>query len=216
MGINRFFQFFLPKESKFLPLLRGQVDDIIAASDLLIKFTATQSNTERQEIYPKIKKLEQDCDKLTNTILDELNKSFITPFDREDIHALASQLDDVLDIITSSAKRTVMYKPKKMHESATIMAEYIKESAESLKIAVYALNTVRKNPTIVKTEARRLHEIENRADDVYESFITELFETETDPIELMKQVEIIQLLEEGTDTAYRVSDVLKTIVVKYA
>lgn len=216
MGINRFFQFFLPKESKFLPLLRGQTDDIVEASDLLIKFTAIQKHDEREPVYAEIKKLEQHCDSLTNEILDELNNSFITPFDREDINTLAQQLDDVLDIITSSAKRTIMYKPKKMHESATIMAEYIKESAISLKTAVYELEKVRRDPDIVKTEARRLHEIENRADDVYETFVTNLFEHEEDPIELMKQVEIFQHLENTTDKAYRVADVLKTIVVKYA
>ncbi len=216
MGINRFIQFFLPKESKFLPLLNGQVDDIVEAAALLVNFTACQEHELRQEIYAKIKKIEQHCDTLTNQVLDELNNSFITPFDREDIHVLASQLDDVLDIITASAKRTILYQPQYMSPSAVQMANYIKQSANSLQTAVKELDKVKKDPAIVKAECRNLHELENMADDVYENCITNLFKTEKDAIELLKQVEIIQLLENATDKAYRVSDILKTIIVKYA
>ncbi len=213
--MNNFLQFFLPKESKFFPLLRGQVDDIIKASDLLIKFAQTQEHRDRKLIYMEIKKTEMHCDSLTDEILNELNNTFITPFDREDIHTLASQLDDVIDLITASAKRTVLYQPKEMPDSILQMAEYIKESAICLQIAVNELDNVRKKPVIVRDQCRILHEIENCADDVYENFIITLFEKEKDAIELLKQVEIIQLLESATDKAYRVSDVLKTIIVKY-
>ncbi|MDR2913379.1 MAG: DUF47 family protein, partial [Tannerella sp.] len=96
MGINRFFQFFLPKEAKFIELLIGQTDDIVKASDLLVQFVQTESQEQKKSIYAKIKELEKHCDTLTTRILDELNNTFITPFDREDIHDLAAQLDDVL------------------------------------------------------------------------------------------------------------------------
>ena len=209
MGIDRFFQFFLPRESKFLPLLNGQVADIVEASALLVAFTSCQDHDRRQELYNAIKKLEQHCDTLTNQILDELNNTFITPFDREDIHTLASQLDDVLDMITGSAKRTILYRPRYMHPSAV-------QSAESVRVAVMELDKVKRNPAVVKTECRKLHELENLADDVYENYVTLLFREEKDAIELLKQVEIIQFLENASDKAYRVSDTLKTIVVKYA
>ncbi len=216
MGINRFFQFFLPKETKFLTLLTSQIEDIVKASDLLIKFMNTPEHENRKLVYTQIKEIEKHCDTLTNQILDELNNTFITPFDREDIHDLASQLDDVLDLINGSAKRVILYQPKRMPDSMAELAKYIKKSAESLQIAIIELEKVKKNPTIVKQECRRLHEIENQADDVYEMFIIDLFENEKDAIELLKQVEIMQMLENSTDKAYRVSDVLKTIVVKYA
>lgn len=216
MNINRFFQFFLPKETKFLTLLLGQVEDIIKASDLLVTFMKTPQHEQRKELYAKIKEVELHCDVLTNKILDELNNTFITPFDREDIRELASQLDDVLDLINGSAKRVVLYQPKNMSESMAGLAAYIKESAESLLIAVGELDKVKKNPTVVKQECRRLHELENLADDVYEHFIITLFEEEKDAIELFKQTEIMQMLENATDKAYHVSDVLETIIVKYA
>ncbi len=216
MNINRFFKFFLPKESKFLPLLRGQVEAILQASDLLIKFTGTESHEERKAIYVEIKNMETHCDNLTDAILDGLNNTFITPFDREDIHTLASQLDDVMDLINGSAKRVVLYRPKNMPDSLRMMADYIKQSAECLETAVCELDKVNKNPAVVRAQCRKLHELENNADDVYEEFIISLFENPGDPVELLKQVEIIQLFESATDKAYRVSDVLKTIMVKYA
>ncbi len=216
MKIDRFIQFFLPKESKFVPLLCSQIDDIIAASVLLEKFTACQEHDCRAEIYAEIKKLEQHCDRITDQILDELNNTFITPFDREDIHTLASQLDDVIDMITGSAKRTILYRPKYMPEASVEMARIIHESGRKLLTAVSELEKVKKDPAIVKEVCRDLHTLENKADDVYEDYITHLFSNEKDAIELQKQVEMIQFLENATDKAYRVADTLKTIIVKYA
>ena len=215
-NISRIFQFFLPKESKFLPLLRGQVDDILRASDLLIEFTKTPKHEERKPIYAEIKKVESHCDRITEDILDELNRSFITPFDREDIHALASHLDDVLDLINGSAKRTILYEPLEMPKAMVEMGEHIKIAAETISEAIDELNKVRRDPKVVRICCRRLHEIENSADDVYENFIIEVFHNEKNAIELLKQVEIMQMLENATDKAYRVADVLKTIIVKYA
>ncbi len=215
-NLSRFFQFFLPKESKFLPLLLGQVNDILKGADMLIEFTKTTDPEARKRIYTQIKATETHCDRITDEILDELNKTFITPFDREDIHTLASQLDDVLDLINGSAKRTVLYIPREMPQSMTRMAEYIKESAECLHEAISELDKVKRDPSVVRACCRRLHELENLADDEYESFIISLFSQEKDAIELLKQVEIIQMLESATDKAYRVADSLKTIIVKYA
>lgn len=216
MGLSSVFKFFLPKESKFFPLLHAQVNDLQQASELLIDFTREQDHERRKQIYVEIKKVEKHCDTVTDQILSELNNTFITPFDREDIHALASQLDDVLDLINGSAKRTVLYHPKNMPESMTQLAVHIKEGVECIRTAVVELEKKKRNPKVVHAQCRMLHEIENTADDVYENFIISLFEKERDAIELLKQVEIIQLLESTTDKAYRVSDVLKTIMVKYA
>jgi len=216
MGISRFIRFLLPSENKFLPLLRAQLDDILAASDLLIQLTQAPEHEDRKRLAAEIKKLETHCDRLTEQILDELNNNFITPFDREDIHALSSDFDDLLDLINGSAKRVILYKPKEMSNCMTALAEHIKESALCIQIAVNELDKVKRDPAVVKAQCRRLHELENSADDVYESFLIDSFENPDDAIELMKKVEIIQLLESATDAAYRVSEVFRTIIVKYA
>jgi len=216
MNFNVFVKFLLPKDTKFFPLLRGQVDDIVRAADLLIKFADTADHEQRKAIYLEIKQVETECDHITDELFNELNNTFITPFDREDIHTLASQLDDVVDMINASAKRTVLYHPADMPESMRTMADHIRQMAECLHIAVCELDKVKKDPAVVRLQCRRLHELENSADDVYEKFIISLFGRESNAIELLKQVEIIQLLESTTDMAYRVADILKTIIVKYA
>ena len=216
MGISRFIRFLLPSENKFLPLLRAQLDDILAASDLLIQLTQTAEHQDRKPIYAEIKKLESHCDRLTEQILDELNNTFITPFDREDIHMLSSDFDDLLDLINGSAKRVILYKPKELPDCMAELAVHIKESALCIQIAVNELDKVKRDPSVVKAQCRRLHELENSADDVYENFLIASFENPDDAIELMKKIEIIQLLESATDAAYRVSEVFRTIIVKYA
>jgi len=215
-NISKLFQFFLPKDGKFLPLLQEQMEDVIRAADLLIAFTGTAEHEDHKILYARIKQTESHCDRITDQILDELNTSFITPFDREDIHTLASQIDDILDLINASAKRTVMYQPGKMPASMVRLAECIREEAEVISKAIDELKKVKRDPAVVREACRRLHELENAADDVYENFIIELFRDEKDAIELLKQVEIMQILESATDKAYRVADVLKTIIVKYA
>ncbi|MDR0510116.1 MAG: DUF47 family protein [Rikenellaceae bacterium] len=216
MAFNTFMKFFLPKESKFFPLLHTQADDIIKASDLLIRFLQTTGHEQRKNLYSEIKKVETHCDQVTDEIFNELNNTFITPFDREDIHTLASQLDDILDMINASAKRTILYQPQETSSSMVSLAEHIRESALSILIAVEELAKKRRKNIILKTQCIRLHEIENSADDVYESFIISLVETEKNAIEMIKQIEISQLLESTTDKAYRVADTLKTIMVKYS
>jgi len=217
MGFNSFIKFMLPKDSKFLSLLRSQTDDVVEGAGLLVEFVGAPDHEARKEVYMKIKQVETHCDQITDEIFNELNRTFITPFDREDIHTLASQLDDVLDMINASAKRTMLYKPKEMGESMSVMANHIKEMAGSLQIAVCELDKLNnKKRATIRIQCRRLHELENSADDVYERFIISLFGHEKNAIEMLKQVEIIQLLESTTDRAYRVVDVLKTIMVKYA
>ena len=216
MKIDRFIKFFLPKENKFFPLLRAQVDTIVEASDLLIEFYKTADEQGREVIYNQIKALEKRCDSFTKEILDQLNETFLTPFDREDIHTLASQLDDVLDMINTSAKRVVMYRPKVLAPSMVEMGACVKEMCVALQTAVYELEKVKKNPDVVKEQCQLLHTLENKADDIYENFIRTLINRETDPIEMRKEDKIIAIVEDASDKAYKVVDILKTIVVKYA
>lgn len=179
-------------------------------------FTTCQEPERRQEIYAGIKSLEQHCDTLTNRILDELNNTFITPFDREDIHTLPRSSTTCSTSSRAQPNVRFFIVPATCTRSAGELAAIIARSAECLSSAIRELATVRRDPTVVKTECRKLHELENQADDIYENYVTLLFREEQNAIELLKQVEIIQFLENATDKAYRVSDTLKTIVVKYA
>lgn len=207
---------FAPKEPKFFPLLKDLSTVIVNASELLLECMQSKSHEERADYYKRIKEQERIGDKLSHKVFDELSTTFITPFDREDIHDLATRLDDVTDGINSCAKRIAMFNPKQIPPSGIELARFIKEGAVCIEKAVGELDTFRKSYGRIKEYCRELHEIENKADDVYEQFIMELFEEEKDGIELIKIKEIMYELEKTTDVAEQVGKIIKTIIVKYA
>lgn len=213
---NSFLNKLTPHEPKFFPLLRSLSDVILKTSDIMIESIQNYSHEAAIAYYKKIKEQEKEGDRISNKIFDELNSTFITPFDREDINALANKLDDVVDHLNSCAKRIVLYNPKKMPDQAVDLASIIRESAISIGKAVEELNVLKKNPTIAKKHCSDLHDLENKADDVYENFIIYLFETEKDGIELIKNKEIMFELEKASDAADHVGKIIKTIIVKYA
>ena len=216
LGTDSFFSKFTPKEPKFFPLLKQLSDVLSASSVLLVESLEHDLPTERADYYKQIKDMEREGDRLTHLIFDELSTTFITPFDREDIHDLASCMDDVIDGINSSAKRIVIYNPRPISESGKELSRLIHEEAINIGKAMDELETFRKNPKPLRDYCTQLHDIENQADDVYELFITKLFEEEKDCIELIKIKEIMHELEKTTDAAEHVGKILKNLIVKYS
>jgi len=213
---NSFFSKFTPKEPKFFPILKEMADVILVASDLIIECVQDNDHEKAIEYYKKIKEQEKRGDALSARVFDELNSTFITPFDREDIHHLADKLDDVTDYINSSAKRIVLYNPKQLPASALEIALLIKEGAISIGKAVDQLDVLKKNSKKIKEYCQELKITENKADDVYENFLIDLFENQKDGIEIIKLKEIMSELERATDAAEIVGKIIKTIIVKYA
>ena len=197
---------FAPKEPKFFSLLIQLAEVAIVASDLLIECLKNNSEEERIELYKKIKEQEHIGDNINRTIFLELSRSFLTPFDREDINHLSSTLDGVIDGINSSAKKIAIIE----------LGELIRKDALCIKRAMVDLQEIRKNSENLIDYYNELHDIENLADDVYESFITNLFKTESDSIELIKIKGIMNELENTTDMAEQVGKSIKTILIKYS
>ena len=173
---NSFFDKFVPKEPKFFPILKEMADVILVASDLIIECVEKADHESAIEYYKKIKEQEKKGDALSAKIFDELNSTFITPFDREDIHHLADKLDDVTDYINSCAKKIVLYNPKEIPASAVEIANLVKEGAVSIGKAVAELDVMKKNSKKIKEYCKELKVTENKADDVYENFLIDLFE----------------------------------------
>ena len=213
---NSFFSKFTPKEPKFFPILKEMADVLLVASDLIIECVQNYDHEKAIEYYKKIKEQERRGDALSARVFDELNSTFITPFDREDIHHLADKLDDVTDYINSSAKRIVLYNPKALPTSAIEITKQIKAGAISIGKAVDQLDVLKKNADKIKEYCVELKVIENKADDVYENFLIDLFENHKDAIEVIKLKEIMSELEKATDAAEHVGKIIKTIIVKYA
>jgi len=214
--MNNLFDKFVPKEPKFFPILKEMAEVILVASDLITECVQNSDHETTIEYYKKIKEQEKKGDVLSAKIFDELNSTFITPFDREDIHHLADRLDDVTDYINSCAKRIVLYNPKQMPKEAVELAMLIKEGAIYITKAVDELDVMKKQSKKIKEYCVELHNIENRADDIYENFLIELFAKEKDAIEVIKLKEIMYELEKATDAAEYVGKIIKTIIVKYS
>lgn len=212
---NSLFDKFKPKESKFYPLLSAMTVEIIGASELIIQCVQATSHEEFVSFYKQIKEKERAGDSIQGQIFDELNDTFITPFDREDINSLSSKLDDVTDLINSCAKRIMLYNPKMIPESAVRLTELVHEAAICLNQAVSELSMMKQSPDKIKDYCRQLNEIENKADDVYEHFLIDLFQNEKDAIEVIKLKEILHELERATDAAESVGKIIKTIIIKY-
>ncbi|MDR2147391.1 MAG: DUF47 family protein [Tannerella sp.] len=213
---NSFLSKLTPKEPKFFPLLKQMSDVAIKAAELMNEFSGNYTHATAAEYWKKIKEQEKIGDRISSRIFDELNSTFITPFDREDINALSNRLDDVIDRINSCAKRIVIYNPKALPECAQDLTKLLYESTICISKAVDELDVLKKTTKNILQYCSELHDIENKADDVYENFIISLFEKETDGIELMKVKEIMYELEKATDTAEYVGKIIKTIIVKYA
>jgi len=213
---NTIFNRLTPKETKFFPLLDELAECISIASTLITKCVDKYEYDSAVEFFKKIKEQERQGDRLLADIFEKLNTTFITPFDREDIHDLANTLDDVLDDINSCAKRIVMYHPIKIPESAVKIGHILIEGAEILVKAVKMLATLKKDAEVLKENCNKLHIFENEADDIYEAFIIDLFKTEKDVTEIIKLKEIMHELEDAADTIEKVGKVIKTIIVKYA
>ena len=215
MGINTFFQKLAPKEKKFFPMFEMMAERIVEASEKLKEIFTADGPDLREVLFKEIKELETKGDEITHQIFDELDKSFITPFDREDIHQLTSSLDDVLDFINGSSQRIRLYKPKEFPVEFGQFSQIIHKGCLAIKTAVYELKNLKK-PEKISQACIKINEVENEGDDVYHMGISSLFQNETDAIELIKKKEILQTMERATDRIEDVADVLKTIIIKMA
>lgn len=212
---NSFFNQFVPKQPKFFVLLKQQAEVLIECASMLSDYVCNTKAEERNAKYKQIKEVERKGDTITHKILDELESTFITPIDREDINALTGALDDVIDGINSAAKRIYIYNPSNLGDSAKQLTIEINNAAKYINDSIVELDHFRKEPTTLRNLCVELHDMENRADDIYELAIKKLFEEETNALELIKLKDVLQELEHTTDAAEHVGKILKSIVVKY-
>jgi uncharacterized protein Yka (UPF0111/DUF47 family) len=170
----------------------------------------------RGVVIKKVEDLENKNDELTHQIFTELGKNFITPFDREDIHYLATALDDICDYIYASAKKINFYKVNPASDNGIQkMADIIALGADSIKTAVFELRNMR-NMRNITDAIVKVNSYENQADDLFDMCIERLFETEDDVKTLIKKREIYQVMEIVTDKFEDAANVMESIVVKYA
>lgn len=215
MNFNDIVKFFLPKDNVFNVLFEKVADDVYVMSKLLHELVGETDYDKRSAIAAKIEDLEHTNDESTHQIFVELGKNFITPFDREDIHALASALDDIADYIHATSKKITFYKVNPNDIGIQKMAELIQLSCEQVVIAVKELKDM-KNIQKISTSLVKINSIENQADDIYDLSIERLFATEEDAKEVIKKREIYMVMETATDMCEDAANVIESIIVKYA
>jgi uncharacterized protein len=208
-------QFFIPQDKKFFPLFEKATDNLLVISKVLVEMVGTSSPEKRKELIREIEKLEHVGDAVTHEIFHELSANFITPFDREDIHALVTSIDDVVDFIHGSAKRIELYGVTEMPTAFIKLSELILQGSEQLQIAVSGLKDIKKSGKI-REACVKINSIENHADDIFDMTIARLFEEETNAITIIKHKEILYALEEATDKCEDAANAIESILIKYS
>lgn len=201
----------IPRDNKFFDLFAEMGSNLTEGARLLQQTLADFQNIE--ERVRQLKQIEHRGDEMTHNILTKLNQTFITPIDREDIHHLASSLDDVLDFIYAAGVRLVMYKITEAPPAAARLAEIVVKQSDQLCHAM--ANLQRKTDTVLD-DCVEINRLENEADQIARTAIAALFDKEKDPIALIKLKELYEVLETATDKAEDAANVLEGVVVKSA
>lgn len=199
----------LPREEKFYSDFQALADELKRGASTLEAMLAPD-----RPIWDKadeIKEIEHQCDFLTHDIIQRLNRTFVTPLDREDIHALARSLDDVMDAIDASATLVRLYRLDPVRFGAREQARIISSCTDEIRKALQALEQSKG----IGVHAIEINRLENEADRIHQQAVTKLFDDERDPILIMKWKEALDFLEDATDRCEDVANVLEGVMVKH-
>lgn len=214
-GLNSFLKIFMPKNRVFYELFEKVANNVEIMGSKLKDVVAEPDFDKRAALITQLEDLEHANDEFTHNLFTELGRNFITPFDREDIHYLATSLDDIADYIYAAGKKINFYRVNPNDTGMQKFAELIEQGAAQVKIAVVELRDM-KNMRNITEALVKINSIENQADDVFDFSIEKLFATEPDAKEVIKKREIYQVMEIVTDKCEDASNVIESIIIKYA
>jgi predicted phosphate transport protein (TIGR00153 family) len=210
---GRMFSAFIPKEEKFFDLLENAASNAHKAASAFQELMHKWA--QGSELFKKVRDIETEGDLLTHEIIDKLNRTFVTPIDREDIHNLAGQIDDVCDILQALSDRMQLYNlESRMPEKMLKMADLLEESATSMEAAVKEFHNFRRDRR-VHDHCIEIKRIENEADELLKHALAELFKS-TDPMSVIKWKEIYETIEDAHDKLSHIANTLEGIIVKNA
>ena len=213
MKLDRLIQILLPHDEKFYVYFEESAQNLVNAARLFPNL-CNGSFDDRARIVKTMQEYEHLGDAVTHKIYAELNATFVTPFDREDIHLLASALDDVMDMIDGSASRFVLYKIQECPRSIKDLMDILEKSVIELQRGVSLLRDFRKAAELQKV-LEKINEYENEADSVFEQAIAQLFEFEKDPVRIIKLKEIYVGVETATDKCEDAANVMESLLIKH-
>jgi predicted phosphate transport protein (TIGR00153 family) len=213
MNLKSLFSFMMPKNALFFDLFSEDTSNLVAQAKVFNQMFQLTDPEEIAKSIRQIRDFEQKGDDITHQIFMELSDNFITPFDREDIHALATSIDDIADFINGCATRIQLYNVKQFSKTMELMSEVLLKQVIEIDAAIHDMRSM-KNVQRVRESIVRINSLENHADDLFDESIARLFAEASDPLELIKTKEVLSSLETATDKCEDVANVLESILVK--
>jgi uncharacterized protein len=214
MTLNSIFQFLVPKDKKFFPLFEQATANLIILADTLHE-AVNAPKIEREEYFKKIEELEAIIEEITHKTHLELSRNFITPFDREDIHALIKSIDNVADNMHGAASRIRLYQVDKITKSIRKLTEINLEACQLIGEGIKQLKDMN-NHKAIKETCKKINKLESKADVVFDKAVADIFENETDAKNIIKYKEVLSALEMASDKCKSVSNVMEQISVKHS
>jgi uncharacterized protein len=214
MGLSSIVRFLLPKDDKFLNYFEQAAANLKKAGELYVDLGKANSRVELSAMRDEIKRLEHIGDEITHKIFEELNQSFITPFDREDIYTLTKSMDDVLDLIDHVADLLLLYQIDKLENEITLLLKVTNRAIQEIHASISLLRQM--NYASVRDHIVRVHEMENEGDRLYRLFMGKLFAEQTDAIRLLKYNSLYNEMEHAIDKCEDLMNAIESIMLKNA
>ena len=200
----------LPREEGFFDLFRKQAENIHRGAEAFLKMLLHYTGVPEQ--VQNIKAIEHAGDEITHQTFLMLNRTFITPFDREDIHELVSTMDDVIDLVDAAASRFVLYRVETLRVGTLDLAGVLVAATKELAAAIHAIE----KPDTAMKHCIEINRYENESDRICRTLIAQLFDEEKDPVQIIKWKEIFEVIETAVDKCEDVSNVIESVILKNA
>ena len=208
--MSAFLQRFMPHDGDFFVLFQKQAENIVAGAQAFVSMLEHYTGVPEQ--VQTIKAIEHNGDEITHQIFRKLNQTFITPFDREDIHELCSTMDDVIDLVDAAASRFVLYRVNEVRTGTIELCKVLAAATVELKEAIHAMES----PDKALHRIIEINRLENESDRICRTLIAQLFEEEKNPVEIIKWKEIFEVIETAVDKCEDVSNVIESVILKNA
>jgi uncharacterized protein len=213
-SIDVIFHALLPKDETFFPLFEQSVNNLLEAAKQF-EISINSDAAGRMQSLETLAFLEKQADEFTQAIITTAMNTFLVPFDREDIQALANSIDDVLDLMYGTAKRIELYKVHAIPESMKLIATKTRICVEHLHACVYEMRKLRYTPAI-KGHLIQIHQMENEVDALMNAELARIFKGDMNPIEVIKIQEVLTMLEDATDKCEDAANVIESVLVKFS
>jgi len=200
----------MPHDGDFFVLFQKQAENVVVGAHAFVQMLEHYTGVPEQ--VQRIKAIEHNGDEITHQIFRKLNQTFITPFDREDIHQLCSTMDDVIDLIDAAASRFVLYRVTQVRYGTLELSRVLAAAAVELKEAIHAMES----PDKALHRVIEINRLENESDRICRTLIAQLFEEEKNPVEIIKWKEIFEVIETAVDKCEDVSNVIESVILKNA